>query len=334
MKKDKDNPKLSLKDLIIFVVFAIIGIVNIITDIVINGFNGIGALIEQTILILLSFVGFIEIAYYCHWLILVPDFMIQAHEKERNTETEIYMKKFFTDDINFVRNYNKERINYILTQMGITESQLDEIRLILIKMRCLPLRDLDDAKRKLKYYLRNKQPLIINQQKVNSADLAYSKVQYYINITDAMFLPEYAKEFSSILAWLIGEKANIKEIKRIIVPEDGNFLLGVEVSKRLGIPLVKMRSERGKVLISQPWEGQLNPSDKVIIVHDVLVTAEQIIRTLSKLPETCDVLGVYCLFTRKEWGGVDVLSNEGISVEQVICVDDEDIQNIRKDQSV
>ena len=83
----------------------------------------------------------------------------------------------------------------------------------------------------------------------------------------------------------------------------------------------------------KPWEGQLNATDKVIIIHDVLVSADQIIDAVDKLSSKCKckILGVYCLVTRKEWKGAIRLEERGIRVHQIICLDDDDIRNIRAD---
>ena len=140
------------------------------------------------------------------------------------------------------------------------------------------------------------------------------------------------KLLTNRIAFLIKEKADLNRVDRLIVPYDSNFLLGVEVSKRLGKPMVKMRFERGKIITAQPWEGQLNPTDRVIIIHDVLVKADQIIHTLEQLPRTCEVLGVYCLITRKEWKGLERLEQKGVTVEQIVCLNDNDISTIREEK--
>lgn len=319
--------KITLKDVIIVILFCLIIIVNITEE-----YTNVSTLIEKTILIMLSFVGLIEIANYCNWHILVPDFFAYSKKKERQTEIQMYMTEYFRNDIKFIHDYSEERIQFILSQMGITTSQLEKIRLSIIKMRCMPLKTLSDAAKKINYYVKNDYPLVITQKDIDAAKLCYHDVNYYINFTDAMFLPEYAQEIGSLLSFLIKEKVDLNKVDRLVVPYDSNFLLGVEVSKRLGKPMVKMRAKQGKIITAQPWEGQLNPKDRVIIVHDVLVKADQIIHTLNQLPQTCEVLGVYCLITRKEWDGLLKLQRKRINVEQIACLNDEDISQIREEK--
>ena len=326
----KADYRVTKKDLLIGLLFAAVVVANIISNIALYGYGGIGALIEQTILIMLSFVGLVEIACYCHWSILVPDFFIYRQQRERRDEIETYLSEYFEKDHKFFNDYSEERVKFILSQLGITTSQLDRIRLELIKMRCMPLKSMEDAQRKIERYVKNDYPFVISQKNVDSSRLSYHEVDYYINFTDPMFLPEYAQEIASLLAFLIQEKAELNQVDRLVIPYDSNFLLGVEVGKRLGKPIVKMRQEKGKVIAAQPWEGQLNATDRVIIVHDVLVKADQILHTLSKLPNTCEVLGLYCLVTRKEWGGAAKLKERSVLVEQIACLDDKDIKAIRE----
>ena len=326
--------KVSIKDIIIIGVFLILVVVNIISNIVMHGYSGVSSLIEQTILIVLSFIGLIEFADFCHWRILVPDFYIDNREKAHEKEIETYISNFFDNDSKFVNDYDEESKRLFLSQVGITTEQLDRIRMDLIKMRCLPLQTLENAKEKIKLFLKNGYPLIIDQNKIDATKLAYNKVSYFINFTDAMFLPEYAREISSLLTFLITEEeSNLKSVTRLVIPFDSNFLLGVEVSKLLGKPIVKMRAETGKVEKEKPWEGQLDATDKVIIIHDVLVSADQIIDALDKLSSKCrcEILGIYCLVTRKEWKGAIRLEERGTKVHQIICLDDNDIRDIRDD---
>lgn len=321
--------KWTIKDGVIVVFFVVLAVANISSNIVLNGYGGIGPLIEQTLVLMLSFIGFIEIASFCHWSIFVPDFWACQRKKERQNEIEAYMAEYFREDIKFVQDYNDERIRFILSQMDIATSQLDRIRLDLIRMRCMPLKSLDDARKKIEYYVRNEYPMVISQKETDSTKLCYKEVDYYINFTDPMFMPEYAQEIAALLSFLIQEKADLNEVDRLVIPYDSNFLLGVEVGKRLGKPIVKMRLDKGKIIEAQPWEGQLNFTDKVIIVHDVLVKADQIIHTLSKLPNPRNVLGVYCLISRKEWNGKEKLKQRDVSVEEISCLDDHDIHIIR-----
>lgn len=323
--------KVTAKDIILIILFIGLVVLNIIQHII-SGLNSVGTMIEQTILIMLSFVGLVQISLNIGWDIFVPNFYKFTLMQKNRYEIQKYLEAYFKEDVNFLHNYAKDRIRFLTTQLGVNEEQLDKIRLDLIKMRCVPLGNLENAEEKIKYIVRSNYPVIINQNEIDSSKLSYNKVQYFINFTDMMFLEDYAREFSSILAFLISEKCNLLEIDKLVIPYDSNFLLGVEVGKRLGKPVVKMRSEKGKIEAEKCWEGNLDTNDKVIIIHDVLVTGNQIIKTLNRLPETCQVRELYCLIARKEWKGIEQLKQKNISVHRIMDLDDNDIRIIRGDE--
>jgi adenine/guanine phosphoribosyltransferase-like PRPP-binding protein len=327
----KTQYKATLKDIILTAVYLGLIIINILNYFCKNGFENIGTVIEETLLIMLAFVTLVDIASYANWSIFVPDFFEFFKEKKHLKDVHAYIETYIKEDINFLQDYSNERISFIMSQLGITKSQLDEIRLELIKMRCIPLKSLDDAKEKIKSLATSGYPIIIDQDKIDSSKICYTKVQYYINTMDIMFMPDYANELSSILVFLIKEKIkDISKIDKLIIPHDSNFLLGVEVGKKLGKSVVKMRYRQGKIETEKIWDGNLNITDRVIIIHDVLVSGEQIIDTINKLPESCTILGFFCLIVRKEWNGKKTLAKKSFSCYEVIEIDDEDIRNLRR----
>lgn len=322
--------KMTKKDIAFIIVFFTLITINILCHFSLYGVQSVNTVIEQTIISMLAILGLVQIAEFCNWTFVVPDFFISAQEKNVENKTKDAIAAYFINDINYIHNYNEERMNYFMSQLGITTRQLDDIRLELIRMRCMPLSNLTDAEEKIQKYVKNEYPFVIDQRKIDSSRLSYKKVKYYLNFTDPMFLPDYSREIASWLVFLVQQKTdNLQEIDKLIIPYDSNFLLGVEVGRRLGKPVVRMRYSKGKIVNEQPWEGNLSQKDRVIIIHDVLVEAKQIVHALNYLPRTCEVLGVYCLITRKEWDGAKVLEDRRIRVEQILCLDDHDIAKIR-----
>lgn len=191
---------------------------------------------------------------------------------------------------------------------------------------------MDDAKQKIIEYIKcDEKPMVIHQDQVDSSKLTHGQVKYFVNFIDSMFLPGYCSEISSILAFLIKENVEIAAFDKIVIPHDSNFMLGVEVGKRLGRPVVKMRYEKGRVEQAQCWDGELKRTDRVIIVHDVLVTADQIVHAIEKIPNTCHVVGLFCLLERKEWSGIEKLGKKGIKVHSILSVNDHDIKAMIED---
>lgn len=335
--KQKKNTASTRKDIIIILFFALLLLVNIISNWRSYGSFSAAIIVEQTALTIMAFFGLVEIATYYNFSILVPDFYAKSKDRKKRDDLKQYIELYFHEEVNFLEDYSEERIGYLISQLGISIEQFDRIRFELIRMRSLPLKNMDDAREKMCCCISNGDfPFVIVQQRYDAARLCYNKVDYYINFTDPVFSPAYCRELSSILAFLIEEKCpDIGGIDRIAIPYDGNLLLGLEVGKKLNIPVIKMRHDKGKILSDQPWEGILKNRDRIIIVNDVLVTAEQILNTVEKLPDSCDLLGSFFLVARKEWDGVKKL-REGVNrlrkkdiiVEQVVSWDDIDICTI------
>lgn len=326
--------KMTRKDMIYLAVFFLAIAITIVYDIFANGFSGIGRLIEQTIFLMLSFVTLMDVASCFNWDILVPDFFEYAKGKKHKKEARDYIEEYIKEDINFLHDHSEERISFLMSQLGVNKHQLDKIRLELIKMRCMPLKTLDDAKQKMERLVKSDYPIVIDQNNIDSSKICYNKVRYYINTMDIMFMPDYARELSSILAFLITEKSDLSVIDKLVIPYDSNFLLGIEVGKKVGKSVVKMRRKKGKIETEKLWDGNLARKDRVIIVHDVLVSGDQVVHAMNALPNTCSVEGFFCLITRTEWKGKDVvrdkLGEKRDMCYEVLEINDDRISELRK----
>lgn len=107
-----------------------------------------------------------------------------------------------------------------------------------------------------------------------------------------------------------------------------HIILGVEVAKLFGKPVVKMRKDRGKLEIDHLWDGEFSNGNRVLIVHDVLVSGEQIIHTKNHIPSRCEIVALCCLATRKDVNGLEVLQRENVRVERVIDLSDAEIESL------
>lgn len=67
---------------------------------------------------------------------------------------------------------------------------------------------------------------------------------------------------------------------------------------------------------------------RVLIVHDVLVSGEQIIHTKNHIPSRCEIVALCCLATRKDVNGLEVLQRENVRVERVIDLSDAEIESL------
>ncbi len=325
--------KITVKDFLVVVIFVVLVVCEIyplVEDA--KKLPPISQLLDAVAPVAFSFVGLLEILNLLGLTIFVPDFMLRKQREERMEEVRACMQDYYDQEQNFLRDYSDEKIGYILTNLNISANQLDEIRMNLVEMRCLPLRNSEDAKQKLiKYISQGEKPLVIRQDHVDSAKLTHGQVNYYINFVDAMFLPGYCEEIGSILAVYITEllKNNtIKAFDKVVIPWDSNFLLGLEVGKRLGCPIVKIRYEKGRIEENKCYDGTFQPQDRVLIVHDVLVSADQILHAMEKIPNTCEIVGVCCLIERKEWKDLEGRKKIQQKTHSLLPLEDTDIQKI------
>lgn len=156
----------------------------------------------------------------------------------------------------------------------------------------------------------------------------YNNVDYFLNFHDAMYSAEYFADFVRVMHLLICEKIGVDNFDTIAIPYDSNVILGVEVAKLFGKPVVKMRKDRGKLEIDHLWDGEFSNGNRVLIVHDVLVSGEQIIHTKNHIPSRCEIVALCCLATRKDVNGLEVLQRENVRVERVIDLSDAEIESL------
>ena len=331
--------KCTKKDRIIIAVFFAAVIVQICQV----GFSSVGNLIEQTIFVMLAFVGLLEIFHYVGWNILVPDFMLIKEKESRMYEFQECMsivvnnsmddiigrvlEEYFHKEFNFLQDCSEDRTSYIMGQLGITSSQFEKLRVELARMRCLPLKNLEDAQEKMKQLIKCKL-FVVDLTRIDPAKRTYKYVDYYLNFNDAVYVTSICRELVAVMQLLILNKSVPSKFDKIVIPYDSNLVLGMELGKQLAKPVVHMRKEEGRIEKEKCWDGELALTDKVIIVHDVLVTSKQILHTLNNLPTTCEVIGLFCLVARKEWSGTEELKQRNIPVERVLSLSDDDIMKI------
>lgn len=319
---------LTRKDYIIISIVVVGIAANTITTLIQGGFSDFADFLTQTMLIFMSIVGLIEIAHFYNFDFFVPDFILNKEQKNQTLLIKECMEYYYQNETNFLNDYSEDKIGFIISQLGISVEQMDKIRLELIKMRCLPLNSLEDAKKRIYQYIRSGPPMLIDLRKIDAAKRARPDERFFVNFSDPMFFPHYCQEIASTLAVLIKEKTNIQGIDRIVLPYDSNFPLGSKISEKLGKPLVKMRPKHGRYITERCWDGDLRKTDRVIIVHDVLVSGDQILHTLEHLPPTCHVEGLYCLIGRTDAEGLKLLASKQIKVETIMNLDDNDIAKI------
>lgn len=281
----------------------------------------------QIILLILGFVGIIDISLHCDLTIFVPNFLMERRRQKEKELASQYMSAAYSEDIKFVRAYDEARMDYFMSQLGISKSHMDDLRLDLVKLRVMPIKTIEDAREKVKYLI-GCDSCTVRQRERPDSEITYKKVDYFINFVDLMYISEYAREISAALGLLIQENIELQKIDKIVVPYDSNFLLAFELGKLLGKPIVNIRRTQGKIIREQHWDGILSPTDRVIVIHDVLVTGQQVVESMRKLPESCEQLAFFCLVSRKEWPGKKAVEDRGIPFFSLLELDDSGIARL------
>lgn len=256
---------------------------------------------------------------------------VRIREKERidyiHKRSMESISHVFAEDYKLLMQHEDERIRSLLVQLGLSRDQFEQIKLEIIKLRKLPMNNWENIKNKLKETCISKIALV---DQTNITCKIYDAVNYYINLTDIMFDESFAHDLASMMVGLIEKdlsEEEICQIEKVVVPTDGNYLLGLKVSEKMRIPIVKMRNN-SRIKVDQYWDGDFKADEKVIIVHDVLVKADQIEKSIRLFPPNVSVMGLFCLVHRTEWNGEKKLVDRGVKVHSILQICDNDIKEM------
>lgn len=262
-----------------------------------------------------------------------PDFFgFKIFSKKKCKDEEERVKKiilnFYKNERHFLLEIEKDRINTFLSQVGLNKDQFEKVKLQILKLRRLPIRNRKEIEEALKEICTF--PLVLIDQSKFSTGKIYARVNYFLNFTDIVFEETLKFNLAQMMKSFIHSSTSPKEfqkINKIVIPFQGNYLFGEKVASELKIPLVKMR-ETPLISPGKFWEGTFEKNDKVIIINDVLVTGDQIIKSIDYFPDGASVIYFFSLINRTEWTGKKKLEERGITVKSILNLCDEDIKKI------
>ena len=275
----------------------------------------------------IAFLGIVTIFDLCQafgWNALVPTYIAEAKDKKAKamikdiidtyygedfSRFSELLEVYFEKDLAFTKSHHQAQTDYIMQKLGINHSEMLDS---LLKLRVMHLKNEEDAIARMQHILKGRSNIIV-KQKENPADRTYKEVRFYIDFVSSMRDDEYGKELSKTFARyiLLDMKEEIKGITKVVIPADSNFLLGFKVAETLGCPPVIMREKRGRIYEDRPWDGELSPGDTVIIVHDVLVSGDQVVAAMKKLRDFgVKIRAVYCIVNRLEYPGEEKVIQE------------------------
>lgn len=302
------------------------------------GINEIFTFIGASAFVSFGIIGTYEFLYSNGLSFLTPPIFIHFKEAKYEKQAEKMMKTYYEKDIDFIREYEKERIGYILQAMGIDETQFHHIKYELVKTRTMPINRIKDMRHKAEKILYDKR-FIIDQSTIAICNRVYKEVDYFINLYTALYDSQLCKNISYIMANYIIKlmREDINKIDYIVIPYGGNLLLGLEIGKILRKPIVAIQ-EQERILKNEFWDGNYqtkkNTKNNIIVIHDVLVTGERIYKSVEKLPaDTYIIKGLYCLIkyrNKKYKPQKDLKEHDIYNINYLIETDENILKNVCK----
>lgn len=270
------------------------------------GINEIFTFIGAVAFILFGIVGIYDFCYLNGLKILVPSSFAYIKEKNYAKYAEKIMKIYYEKDIEFIQKYENERADYVLQALGLDENQYQHIKYEVIKARAMSVNTVKELKLKAEKILYDKQ-FVVDLTSLQPCERVYREVDYFLNLYTALYAPKLCTDIGYLMAnyivMLMGK--NVDRIDYVVIPQDSNLLLGLEVGKILRKPVIAIQHE-GRIKNSECWDGEYKvkkgfEKNKIIVIHDVLVSGQRIYESIEKLPsDTYEVKGVYCLLKYKD----------------------------------
>lgn len=296
--------------------------------------NDIFTFIGALAFILFGIVGMYEFAYTNGLRRILPPFYLKFREERDERTAKAMMKTYYEQDINFIQQYEAERANRILQALGLKEKQFHHIQYELVRARVMPEGTEKEMKEKLEQLIYQKD-FIVDQSEIPIDKRCYPDVNYFINLYTALYDSQLCTNVGNIFSAFIALSINnsrksLADIDYIVVPYGSNLLLGLEVGKKLEKPVVVIQ-EQPRIINDQSWDGNYEPKpgykNRIIIIHDVLVTGKRIYESIKKLPpDTYTVEGLYCLikYNHAKFHPKEDLENNSINNIHCLIKTDED----------
>ena len=289
------------------------------------GLNELFTYIGALGFVLFGIVGIYDYCYNNGIRPLYPTYYAKAKRKSQLKNTQKMMKIYYDNDIEFIRQYEAERIGYLFQSIGIDEGQFRHIKYELVKARAMSADTEENLRNKAKEIIYNAD-VIEDLTCIDEHDRVYRSVNYFVNLYTALYDTQLCEDIGKIMASFIAfrmDEKQMEELNYIIVPCGSNLLLGLEVGKILKKKVIAIH-KKGRIQISKSWDGVYNYTgnkNKVIILHDVLVSGERIYRSVEKLPkDTYEIQGLFCLFKYEHEGDTPEKNLAEKNINNINCL--------------
>ncbi len=281
---------------------------------------------------LFGIVGIYEFAYLNGLTGLYPPFFGDWKDKRDEKTAEVMMKTYYENDKEFIQQFEQERFGSILQMLKIDEKQYQRLSYDLLRARAMTTNNLGELKVKAAQIAFNQSFIEDLTKSDKKDDRVYDNVNYYINLYTAVYDERIRTELGSIMTSFIlaslGEDCGT--IDYIVIPQESNLLIGLEVGKRLGRPIISIQS-KPRIYKSECWDGEYvfharqdDKKNRIIVLHDILVTGKRILDAVNKLPKnTFEITGMFFLAKYEHSGyspEMSIVNNLSIDNNKIFCL--------------
>jgi len=227
---------------------------------------------------------------------------------------------FFVSEHDFIRKYREVSVELVLSQLGLTQQRFSSLRPEILRLISAPAMTAEQREASLQDICAS--ALV----RINTKELKepiYREVEVYLDFVDVMFDPQMGSYLGDLLAQDIRSRLAPEQLEQMVLvaPTKGNVLLAYYAGQKLGRPVVFARPSP-RLRRHQYWDGNLPPGAPAAIIHDVLVSGDQLIETHRSLRNAgSPVVGVFGLVDRRPAAARERMTTSGLPAYAITKVD-------------
>lgn len=268
----------------------------------------------------------------------------KKREKERRQIEDTVDNYIRANKKLFVSNTD-EYIEYMLKALGLKYGQLEKIANTIsdLKKANERIKSSNDMVDMINTLLSDSRIVLNLEQTDPNRKVIYPGLKYYIDFTDTINIKYVKMSVLTVFQYFIETKLSemmlsTRDIDNIVIPTESNVILGIELAEILEKEPVIMHHKKRRIFDEQYWDGDLALKSRVIIIHDVIYSGDNITDCISNLPKTCSIIGVFALINRTDKDqkydkkrGKGLIEATGVRVYSALDVDDDYLKKLRNE---
>jgi len=151
------------------------------------------------------------------------------------------------------------------------------------------------------------------------------RIEVFVDLLSAALVPHQASIVADALMASLPQMD--QKASGIVAPKWGNPVLGYELARRLGIPLLLGREDR---LFGRWFDGTLERNRKWYLVDDVASEGERLLELVERAEEEgIEIDSAYFVVVRREGDARAMLESEKVEIRTLREWDDEDLRRLQ-----